>query len=254
MAFGTIHTTTQQSLPRRSLILTITPFFNGATHAQIKSMIADIQHDIPRHLPNDTYLTADNTHLHLVWDWGACTPDDIDLTNPAELADILPNIDPQTDLESLSCAKNVKNLLAQRFTDPLFQEVIAHALEAAEATVALAKKLSTHTLADGREGWEKRFGLKAPVSLKMGLCHGKLFMIDDALEGLSLKMAADIAAMAAPNTITCGPMVVRTLGEMVADEHTGFRNSKGKAPEISGYTPEAVASAQIKANIWQIKP
>jgi len=205
-------------------------------------------------LPTDTYIIADAMHLHLVWDWGACTPEDIDLTNPAELADILPNIDPQTDLESLACAKNVKALLAQRFTDPLFQEVIAHALQAAEATVTLAKELSTHGLPDGREGWEKRFGLKTPVLLKMGLCHGKLFMIDDALEGLSLKMASDIAAIAEPGTITCGPMVVRTLGEMVADEHTGFRNSKGKAPEISGYTPEAVSSAQIKANIWRIKP
>lgn len=254
MAFGTVNSATEHPLPRRSLILTLHPFFEGATHAQIGEMIADIRHELPRYLSQDVYITADRTHLHLVWDWGACTPEDIDLTNPAELADILPSIDPQTDLESLPCNKNVKELLSQRFSDPLFQEVIAHALEAAEAVVGLSKELAAHALPDGRDGWEKRFETKSPVSLKMGLCHGKLFMIDEELEGLSLKMSCDITAMADPGTITCGPMVIRTLGEMVADEHTGFRNSKGKPPEISDFTPEAVSSAQIKANIWRIKP
>lgn len=253
MAFGTT-TATETPLPRRSLILTLTPFFEGARKDQIAEMLADIQHQIPRCLTHDTYVTADDTHLHLVWDWGACTPEDIDLTNPAELADILPSICPQTDLDTLPCAKNVKELLEQRFTDPLFQEVISHALEAAECVAAAVKDLSTHTLADGRESWQKRFGFDGPINLKMGLCHGKLFMIDDKLEGLSLKMACDITAIAEPGTITCGPMVIRTLGEMLADEHTGYRNSKGKPPEIEGYAPEAVSSAQIKANIWRIKP
>ena len=254
MAFGTVNSVTEHPLPRRSLILTLTPQFEGASKAQIKEMIADIRHELPRHLPNDTYITSDDSHLDLIWDWGACTPEDIDLTNPAELADILPSIDPKTDLEQLPCTKDVKNLLAARFTDPLFQEVIAHALEAAESVVQLAKEFSNHALPDGRDGWQKRFDIQGQATLRMGLCHGKLFMIDDQLEGLSLKMSRDITALAEPGTVTCGPMVIRTLGEMVADEHTGFRNSKGKVPEISDYQPEAVSSAQIKANIWRIKP
>lgn len=254
MAFGTVNPVAEHPLPRRSLILTITPMFSGATHRHINEMIADIKHELPRHLAHEAYITSDTTHLHLVWDWGACTPEDIDLTNPAELAEILPSIDPQTDLSTLPCNKTVRELLEQRFTDPLFQEVIAHALEAAEVVTGLAKELATHTLPDGRDGWEKRFETQSPVSLKMGLCHGKLFMIDDGLEGLSLKMSCDMTELAEPGTITCGPMVIRTLGEMVADELTGFRNSKGKPPEISDFTPESVSSAQIKANIWRIKP
>ncbi len=237
--------------PKRSLILNVLPDISKTPSSVRNIILEELNKYIGRINLNGGILINSGKTLSIIWHWGTCTEEDIDLTNPAELADILPHITPNTPLSSLHCTENIRQLLKQRMCDPLFQEVISNALCTAEEINELCKNLYQKDHPNGDPSWEERLQLTSPINCKMGLCHGKLFIIDDKPDGLSLKFAEDIARLAPYGAVSCGPIVMRTIAEMMRTEN-GYKTQKSCVPKIDSLNTQKIDSAQVSASIWQI--
>ena len=196
-------------------------------------------------------LQHSSDRLTALWDWGDCTAEDVDLTAPAEMSEVLPHLTPGTDLAALPCSAKVRRTLEHRFADPMFQNVVHRALDGLQSASDTLQKLNYQRYGNGQSGWLERLHLTQPVQAQMAMCHGKVFMTQHQPTGLSFKLVSDMAELASPGSVVCGPVLMRAIAELENESHADAPPHTHTAEYLQvrglGQTTE------VRANMWQLK-
>lgn len=222
-------------VPIRSIILNASPILHGIEPFARQEIIQNLKQKLRQHPLHEGQLIDTGKGIHIVWDWGECAQDDIDLATTTEASGILAQFHHKTP------PQEIIPLLQNRKSHPQFQQGLESAVHVAHFIKDLCYNLSTKTHDNGSASWQARFNLKTPITCRFGLCHGKLFNLGDRLSGLSLDVATDIARMAPEGTLACGPIICHSLKE-------AFQNKK-----TTTIGNQLIASAQIECPLWQVE-
>lgn len=245
----------QDRVPVRSLILNISPCMYDIAPIYRLEILRELKLMLRRISLQGGRLVESTKGVSIVWDWGACTEADKDLSSPAEVSGILASfLKKKKPAEEHADAKedSTDDMLKDRTKEPAFKDAIAKATGVAYKVMQICEDLSEKPHDNAAPSWKERFNLKAPLACRFGLCHGKLFNVGDTLSGLSLDVAADMARMAPKGGLACGPIVMNVLEDLLKEPEAilGMRTS---VPELSSLDMQLIPSAQIECPLWEIK-
>lgn len=235
-------------IPIRSLILNVAPCLHGVDPAHRREIIQELRRALRHSQLYGGQIIDGSKGVHIVWTWGECTPQDTDLTSPAEVSGLLSEFNAtQTDIDH-----SMNPLIQGRLENPLFKEALTQGMNTAQRIKALCHDLSVQTHLNTMPSWQERFNLKAPLTCRFGLCHGKLFNIGNSLNGLSLDVASDMARVAPKGGIAFGPIVKNALTEILKEPGAVHSFNDKKKPKLKNLKTQLIPSAQIECPLWEI--
>lgn len=251
-------TPAQDRVPVRSLILNISPSMVDIAPIYRLEILRELKLMLRRISLQGGRLVDSSKGVSIVWAWGDCTGQDKDLSSPAEVSGILAGLfkkksqqleaKPPETLEG----SDEDDLLQDRSQDPAFRDGIAKATGVAYKVMQICEDLSEKPHDNAAPSWKERFGLKAPLACRFGLCHGKLFNVGSGLSGLSLDVAADMARMAPRGGLACGPIVKHVLDNLLEDPEA-ILGMRAQAPTLDSIDMQLIPSAQIECPMWELR-
>lgn len=237
-------------VPVRSLILNVSPYLHDIPMQHRQDILRELKRNLRRAPLMGGRVVEGAKGVSIVWAWGDCTEKDTDLSSPAEVSGILAAY---TGKQSRTPDGAGENVLHNRTTEPVFKEAIAKAVSMVQVVLQVCEDLSIKPHNNAAPSWQERFGLKHPLTCRFGICHGKLFNVGDGLSGLSLDVAADMARMAPKSGLTCGPIVMHVLEELLAEPGAISGLEGRKKPHLHSLDMQLIPSAQIECPLWEVK-
>lgn len=237
-------------VPVRSLILNVSPYLHDISMEHRNEILRELKRNLRRIPLLGGRVVEGAKGVSIVWAWGDCTEKDTDLSSPAEVSGILASF---TKKNRQASGSEETGVLQSRATEPMFKDAIAKAVSVAQVVLQVCEDLSVKPHQNDTPSWQERFGLKHPLLCRFGICHGKLFNVGDSLSGLSLDVAADMARMAPKSGLTCGPIVMHVLEELLAEPGAISGLDGRKKPTLTSLDMQLIPSAQIECPLWEIR-